>query len=170
MQLQTVYASGHAYIGGAEWLQSPTLALSRYFKVLTLCGISHNLVHDWVRDFAVSKAKFQQPLTAPRLEEADVEGVMFLNRMLYQPYLKMCDNIPITDELGGWSQAFLKHLNSLSTQAAECEPDESKPDFILLSVRLQLRRSRQNVNPDGYVKTASFDGITVYQRQGLSKT
>jgi hypothetical protein len=170
MQLQPVYTSGQAYIGGAEWLQSPTLALSRYFKVLTLCGISHELVHDWVCDFAVSKAKFQQPLTAPRSDEAEVEGVVFLNRMLYQPYLKMCDNIPITDESGGWSQAFLKHLNSLSTQAAGCEQNESKPDFILLSERLQQRRNKQEANPRGYVAAASFAGITVYQRQGLAKT
>lgn len=170
MQLQTVYGSGRAYIGGAEWLQSPTLALSKYFQVLTLCDISHQIVRDWVRDFAASKAKFQQPLPAPPPDESDVEGVLFLNRMLYQPYMKMCDGVTMTDDSGGWSQAFLQHLHVLSTQAVAPGWAEPKPDFILLSARFIQRRGRQDASPDGYVQAASFAGNTVYQKQYLAKT
>ncbi len=167
MQLQTVYSLGRAYVGGAEWLQSPALAFSRYFEVLTLCGISHQMVHNWVRDFSVNRTKHHRYPTTPRSEEVVVEGVLFLNRMLYQPYLKTCDGIAINDESGRWSLAFLDHLLDLSTEASVIEKPSQKPDFILISERLQQRRCRQDSCPDGYHEAVKIDGVVIYKHQGV---
>ena len=164
MQLHLVYGGGQGFIGGAEWLQAPNVALRRYFQSLTRCGIPHQMVLEWVTSYFLNKPDYHLFPAVPKGDKKAVEGVLFLNHILYQPYVKTFNGTPMMNESGGWNPAFLDCVNALSKETSEIEVADAMPDFIFVSA--QMQKHRQNDEPPtGYVEATRHGTHVVYRRQ-----
>lgn len=167
MQMQLVYGGGLAFIGGAEWLQSPDLAMRRYLQTLTRCGIPHTLVRDWTSSYFRDKPRYGLFPAVAKGDEDAMEGVLFLNHMLYLPYVKTFAGEAVLNEAGDWTPAFLDRLDALSRETSTLNADDAMPDFILLSDR--MRKRRPNGGPPAcYAEATRCGGWVLYERQGGS--
>lgn len=164
MQMQMVYGAGLAFIGGAEWLQPPDIAMRRYFQTLTRCGISHSVVREWITSYFKDKPRYGLFPAVAKGEEGSMEGVLFLNHMLYLPYVKTFAGEALLDDSCGWNPAFLARLDALSQETSTLVVDDAMPDFILVSGRMQTRRTSLAA-PESYIEEIRCATWVLYRRQ-----
>jgi hypothetical protein len=164
MQMQLVYGAGLAFIGGAEWLQPPDFAMRRYLQTLTRCGIPHTLVRGWMSSNFKDRPRYGLFPAVAKGDDAAMEGVLFLNHMLYLPYVKTFAGEAVLNGAGDWNPVFLDRLDALSHETSTLGTDDAMPEFILLSDRMQKRR-RDMAPPACYSEATRCGGWVVYRRQ-----
>jgi hypothetical protein len=141
LQLIPVYTHANLYVRGGEWLEDPSMELSKYMRALRYVGSDINEFVGGVKNYF--SVNFKGFLSDTRSEK-ELSNFHLLNTLIYYPFNSELSGFQLTNPAGtDWSSEFLAHLDKeviVSNEHYESTPDEIDyivvEDFNLENTRL----------------------------------